>query len=559
MLRRLGCLLFAVSLTLPALAASKAGSISGYVRAASGAPQMGAMVEVLGSAFHSFRVFTDENGFYSASDLLPGMYNLRVTAPAFLSQLKERVGLRAGGKVIVNLTLTTLFDAVQFVPGGASGEDDDWKWVLRSSANRPILRLRDDGTVALASAENRSHEVKGTVSFLAGSTSAGYGTSSDLSTGFTLEKSLFSSGTLGLQGNVGYGDSSSPTVLRASYSRKLPDGSSPEFALTVRSLPAPDFDGRNALQAFSLTTSDNLVLGDVLEFRFGSELQTIQFMGHLNAFRPFGSADLHVSPNTIVEYSYATSQPNDRMEKGFDAAPADLSESGPHVSVSGYRASLERAHHQELSLSRRIGKNSIELAAYSDHIKDPALSGVGAVSADGGYALPDFYSESFTYQGKDLDAHGMRVVMQRKMNESLTATLDYEFGGTLDLDDSHASLQDATSRMVLRNRHSMAAKASGTIPVSKTRWIASYRWTDGPALTPVDAFNASPGQSDPYLNIYLRQPIPGTSFLPVRMDAVLDLRNLLAQGYVPVVGQDGQTVYLVQSARAVRGGLAFTF
>jgi len=43
------------------------------------------------------------------------------------------------------------------------------------------------------------------------------------------------------------------------------------------------------------------------------------------------------------------------------------------------------------------------------------------------------------------------------------------------------------------------------------------------------------------------------------MDAVLDLRNLLAQGYVPVVGQDGQTVYLIQSARSVRGGLAFTF
>jgi hypothetical protein len=28
---------------------------------------------------------------------------------------------------------------------------------------------------------------------------------------------------------------------------------------------------------------------------------------------------------------------------------------------------------------------------------------------------------------------------------------------------------------------------------------------------------------------------------------------------VPVVGPDGSTVYLVQSARSVRGGLAFTF
>jgi hypothetical protein len=61
------------------------------------------------------------------------------------------------------------------------------------------------------------------------------------------------------------------------------------------------------------------------------------------------------------------------------------------------------------------------------------------------------------------------------------------------------------------------------------------------------------------LNIFLRQPIPGTGFLPGHMDAVVDIRNLLAQGYVPVIGQDGRTVYLVQSARTVRGGVAFTF
>jgi hypothetical protein len=43
------------------------------------------------------------------------------------------------------------------------------------------------------------------------------------------------------------------------------------------------------------------------------------------------------------------------------------------------------------------------------------------------------------------------------------------------------------------------------------------------------------------------------------MEAIIDLRNLLAQGYIPVVGPDGNVVYLVQSARSVRGGVAFTF
>jgi hypothetical protein len=79
---------------------------------------------------------------------------------------------------------------------------------------------------------------------------------------------------------------------------------------------------------------------------------------------------------------------------------------------------------------------------------------------------------------------------------------------------------------------------------------------NGTSLTPVDMFNASAGQSDPYLNIFIRQPIP---CLGGRMEALIDIRNLLAQGYIPVVGQDGETVYLVDSARSVRGGVAFTF
>ena len=72
------------------------------------------------------------------------------------------------------------------------------------------------------------------------------------------------------------------------------------------------------------------------------------------------------------------------------------------------------------------------------------------------------------------------------------------------------------------------------------------------------AFNSSAGQADPYLNLFIRQPIPST-FMNGHMELLVDLRNLLAQGYVPVMGSDGRTVYLVQSARSVRGGLAFNF
>jgi hypothetical protein len=129
----------------------------------------------------------------------------------------------------------------------------------------------------------------------------------------------------------------------------------------------------------------------------------------------------------------------------------------------------------------------------------------------------------------------------------------------LDLARPDVSLQQAQSWLSTERRHSMGAKLSAAMPRTHTRCIASYRWVSGSALTPVDMYNASPGQSDPYLNLFVHQPIPSMGFLPGHVEAVIDLRNLLAQGYVPVLAQDGQTVYLVQAARSVRGGLTFSF
>ena len=560
MVRKLGFFVIALVLSIPVCAAERPGSIAGYVRSASGVPQMGAMVEVLGSAVQNLKVFTDANGFYAAGGLLPGTYTIKVSAPSFLPAWRERIGLHAGGTVSLNITLSRLFEAIQVAPVRGPAEEDDWKWVLRSVSNRPILRDLDPNAVAVKTESGDDHDLRGTLSFLAGSEAEGYGGNSDMSTGFSVEKSIFASGTMALRGNVGYGSGSPAAVLRASYAHRLANGSTPQVAFTMRTLASPDGSLRNAsLQALSLTTSDDVTLGDVLELKFGSELQTIQFMGRVNAFRPFGSADLHLTPHTVVEYSYATSQPDGRLEKGFDSAPADLSESGPHVSLAAFSPAIERSHHHELSLSQKIGKNNLQFAVYADQVSNPVLTGVGELTAASGEVLPDLYSGTFTYRGSELDTRGLRVVLQRKLSSDLTATLDYGYGGVLDLTNDDATLQNAREFMVKKERHTVAGKLSGTVPCSKTSWIASYRWISGQSLTPVDSFNSSAGRADPYLNIFIRQPIPGTRFLQAHMDAIIDLRNLLAQGYVPVMGQDGHTVYLVQSARAVRGGVAFTF
>jgi len=519
---------------------------------------MGAVVQILGAANRTFTVFTDAAGYYAATGLLPGFYTVKVTAPSFLPAERERLGLRPGASLSVNVTLSTLLGVMQLGPIRSLPDNDDWKWTLRSVANRPILRVFDDPTPVnlgtTAENQKQSHELSGTVSFLAGSVASGYGAGSDMSTAFTLERSIFSEGHFAFSGDVGYGSSIPAGALRASYSHTMADGSMPTLSLTARRFTSSDPNLHNAaLQALALSATDNFTVGDSLELKFGSELQTIQFLGHVSAFRPYGSANLHLSPNTVLEYGYATSRPDLRNEKGFDSAPADLSESNPRVSLLNFAPQMESAHHQELGLSRRFGRNKLQVAGFTDRVANPALAGTGLTTTAGGFILPDISAGTFSYEGANLNTSGLRVVLERKFSDDLTATLDYAFGGVLDLTQPDVQLQSAQQFMTTQRRHALAGKMSGIVPRTHTRWIASYRWVNGQALTPVDMFNASPGQTDPYLNIFVRQPIGG------HMEAIIDLRNLLAQGYVPVLGQDGQTVYLVQAARSVRGGVAFTF
>lgn len=562
MTRTLGTLLMVLALAVGASAAVDPGSISGYVRNSSGVPQMGATVEVLTASASPLQTYTDIKGHFSIAGLLPGTYAIKVSAPSFLPSLREKVSVSSGASLVVNVTLNTLFEAIQLIPRRATSpeDQDDWKWTLRSMSNRPVLRLADDGPLVVVEKGSEDDRVlKAKVAFIAGSDGESFGTP-DMSTTFEVEQSVFGSGTLGFNGNVGYGPGVPAAIFRTTYKHQFSNGSKPEFGLTVRRFATPDLVARHAaLQALALSMADAFTIGDTFEFNYGGELQTTQFIERVTAFRPFGAADLHLGKNAVVEYRYSSAVPNMRQAKGFDTAPPDLSESGPRVSLTNFTPQIERSRHHEVSFSQRYGKNKFQVAYYRDRMINPVITGVGDNVSFDADLLPDMYSGTFNYNGSELNTSGVRLVYQRNLSQRFTGTLDYAFGGTLALPEGEMSLGDVSTLMHTQRRHAIAAKLAGTVPGSNTRWITSYRWTSGDALLPIDLFNVSPGQTDPYFNVFIRQPLPTKRFIPAGVEALVDVRNLLAQGYRPVVGQDGRTVYLVQAARSIRGGLSFTF
>jgi hypothetical protein len=574
MTRKLGCLLVVLLAWAPLHAAS-VGAIAGYVKDSSGAPQMGAVVEVFISAARvGTTVFTDSRGYYLADNLPAGTYQVKVTAAAsFLPSLREDILLRSGAHLIINLTVNTLADALKIMPARRSDaeESDDWHWTLRSATNRPILRVlekdkdsSDSQSLVVVSHKNSEQgsdrAVKASVAFMAGAEAGGFGSAGDMTTAFALEKSLFSSGTLSFNGNIGASAGDPTGVLRASYSHNFGDTSRPTFTVTYRHFAAPGVAVQNSpYAAVQMSSSDSMTLAGFIDLNYGADLQSMEFAKRVTALRPHGSVDVHLSPNLLVEYRYATSEPDTRTAKGFDTAPADLSESGPRMALLNGQPEVERAAHHELSVSRRMGNTSVQLAAFLDHVRNAVLTGAGNPSSYSDDVLPDVYSGTFSYgYGPGVSSAGARVVVQRKISDDLTATVDYSTGQAI-VAEAPTDWQVLAQTLSTSRQHSVGTKLYGHIPATGTRWIASYKWTSGNAISSVDAFNASPGQTDPYLSLFIRQPLPGTSFIPGKMDALLDLRNLLAQGYVPVMGQDGRTIYMVQSARSLRGGLAFTF
>ena len=103
----------------------------------------------------------------------------------------------------------------------------------------------------------------------------------------------------------------------------------------------------------------------------------------------------------------------------------------------------------------------------------------------------------------------------------------------------------------------VTVRVAGTVPGAGTRIAANYGWTDFRVLMPAHLFVTQASNQDIGVNLYVRQPLP-ISGMPWRMEATAELRNLLAQGYLPLGGPTTRSV-LTNSPRSLRGGLNFIF
>src|ERR1700722_3199293 len=134
-MRRLHLVVFVMLLSLAGSPAHGAqpGSVSGLVCNSSGVPQMGALVQLLRPDLTIVTsVYTGADGIFSIPSVLPGRYAIKAMGTSFLPAMRENVRVRTN--TVVNLTLNTLYEVMQWLPAEArtpNAEKDDWAWTLR--------------------------------------------------------------------------------------------------------------------------------------------------------------------------------------------------------------------------------------------------------------------------------------------------------------------------------------------------------------------------------------------------------------------------------------------
>jgi hypothetical protein len=529
------------------------------------------------------RVVTDSGGQFSFSSLLPDMYSVRVTLTSFMPALKRNIEIKPGSTSVLAINLASVLSSIELVytsPSSGALMSDDWKWVLRSSmSTRPVLRIFEAEREISSSDSSFFTDTRGMLRLASGEGTpySHNGNQPDLGTTFALATSLFGGSQLQVTGNLGYGiESQLPsTGFRTSFS---PGETGPSVKLTMQQVALPMrsgvmIGGRNgnapALRTMSVTVIERAELADDIQLEYGASLDSVTFMDRLNYFSPFARLTYSLGEFGKLQMAYSSGAPPLELLQGVNETDPTLQRDMmalavlPRVSLRNGRALVQRSQNMEIGYEIEAGSRTFALAAYREGVANGALT---MSTPDGfflrGDMLPELSSSSSVFNIGAYQRYGYTATYTQRLGER------YSFGATLGRGGALATNQEIVATghadelrgLITRaQRYWLRGRFSGVAPGAGTKFTASYEWSDAQSLTPGHVYLTQRLYPETGLNVRIRQPLPLWNGLPGRVEASAELRNLLAQGYLPISLADGRRLVLAHSPRAVRGGLNFIF
>ncbi len=544
------------------LCGAASASVSGTVRDSAGVPRIGAEVQLLRPDLTVVAsAYTNGLGRFNISAVLPGRYSLKAMSMSYLPSLRENVRVRTG--TVVNLTLNTLYEAMQWLPAEprkGDSQKDDWAWTLRSAANRPLLRWLEDGPLVVVS-DGSGAAPKLKARLMATGQAGTFGESGERFSA-TVEDTPSSSQEL--LARVDFApDTDAGIESMLGFRQDL------GFAGSVQSVAAiaihPEVSGpgdQQGLDEAAVRTWETMHLGDEFDLEAGSTEVIERFGGQFSSVLITALPDASVDwrdGNSSVGYRVATFFPGP-MQSDESRAGAWL----PEASLRNGRLVLERGLHQEIGWERNTDVSGVAVRVFADSVRNPVLEAMsrfagGSSGAESFAALLDSASGLMRAAGPDYSSQGIEASVQHRLPGRSNVRFGYANGNALAMPvlARPVELAQVLGAVHPRRAQMYSISLSGILDGTGTRWQASYRWQPEDTVTEVAPFTLD--AAEPYLNLRLRQPIRLSRDGSGGFEALLDVGNMLAEGYRPVVLSNRPLLLFAQDQRSIRGGLAFTF
>ncbi len=525
---------------------------------------MGVTVELFGPI--AATALTDLQGHYQIKDVLPGVYQLRASATLYLPSQQRQLRLAAGRRSVVNLTMAGLFDEAAWMSSNhrdAADGSDDWKWTLRSPANRPLLRLAAEDELPGGSHREAS------------------GPRRETHTAFSVTQGQGGFGNAGICGRFSVAqhtaDQKRMLVVRSSSCKAAGTSTGSSLSLAtmfetgdsfsvkrrisgrVRTFPQIRDASGSPLTEMEFASAERMQIGDLLALEAGSEMQLLSAGRSIAVSHPFLRVATRLGLGWTTSYSFASATGMSQYDDlGLQDRPT------PTVIAMGTGLLSESGLHHEIAARHSVGRGKIEVAYHHDSTRRSVISGVLAKQAGeaglresqaGASAISlDSSNGSFRTFAPGFAAGGGGVMVDYPIGEDLDVSGGYLTSTAMKL--LSLSTKTDKDRFAAARSQAFLVAISAGMKRSGTRVVTSYRWQPVSTITVLSPYDAS--STSPYLSVHLRQTLPKSRMLPPGAELTVDGENLLREGYQSGVVAKQQAL-LASALQELRAGLTFTF
>ncbi len=411
----------------------------------------------------------------------------------------------------------------------------------------------------------------------------------DLGTGFVLSTNILGKNQLQLGGNYAQSTPMGPSAmgLVAIYSRNTDGAASeaPEITLTVTQLGLVAGQGISSgaaamaavpsVRDMSLSIYQATDPLDNVHLEYGMTAESVDYLQHSSRISPFARITVSTGASGKLLASYndggrpdelsahqVTSGVVERDARGDDlASVAGTLTRLPQLSYENHRLELQRTQSYEAGYQETLGSRTLAFSGFYENVSNGRTNVSGDTSfLNSDDLLSDGVSKTLVYDIGRYRRSGFLASANQRVNDSLSITLAAGRMGGFTA-NPEGTADGTQAGFLLGRKHAVAnLSVNAKIPRSGTKILANYGWMGDNALVPTHVFTTQSSYVAPGFNVVVRQPLPCPFGMPGHLEVTADLRNLMAQGYLPVSPDGGgQRLLVVQSPRALRGGVSFIF